>query len=322
MNNRERINAYKSLINQVLIPLIDSDYVLLDVPNHGNIGDNLIWEGELEFLRQIPHKCLYSANVHNWEEEKIKEAKIILFHGGGNWGDLYRICQEHRLYITEKYKDKRIIVFPQTVWYNDITLLRADCEVFNKHKDIHICVRDQESMMLLSEYIDVKKLFLLPDMAFFVNIDKWTGHKKESQNKILFMLRTDPEIDQISFQIDSDFDIKDWPTFSNNKYILKVHTLSSYIKAKISKRMQKSKLFSHFVNPMYGLNRRNGRERFVNCGIDFFSDYGTIYTTRLHGLILGVLMEKRMIIVDNKYNKCKNFYNTWLFEFDDIEFYR
>ena len=32
---------------------------------------------------------------------------------------------------------------------------------------------------------------------------------------------------------------------------------------------------------------------------------------RLHGLILGILMDKKVIIVDNKYNKCKNYYDTW-----------
>ena len=30
-------------------------------------------------------------------------------------------------------------------------------------------------------------------------------------------------------------------------------------------------------------------------------------------------MDKKVIIVDNKYNKCKNYYDTWLREFDNIE---
>lgn len=315
MNNCARIEAYKELIKAELLPLIDSDYVLLDVPNHGNIGDNLIWEGELEFLKNIPYECIYSANVHNWDEAKIQDAKIILFHGGGNWGDLYRECQEHRLYITEKYKDKRIIVFPQTVWYNDMSLLVPDCNVFNKHRDIHICVRDQKSMELLSGKIDKDKLHLLPDMAFFINIDKISV----DTNKVLFLLRTDTEIDKPSYEIDQEFDVKDWPTFSNNKYLSYLQTLLLYIKTKLSKRMQRVKFLSKFVDPIYGLNRRGGRERYVAKGIRFFSNYDTIYTTRLHGLILGVLMGKKMIIVDNKYNKCKNFYDTWLHDFSDIE---
>lgn len=69
---------------------------------------------------------------------------------------------------------------------------------------------------------------------------------------------------------------------------------------------------------MYGLNKRNNRQKYIRKGIDFFSQYDTVYTTRLHGLILGIIMGLKIVIVDNKYNKCLNFYNTWLTEFDDI----
>ena len=73
------------------------------------------------------------------------------------------------------------------------------------------------------------------------------------------------------------------------------------------------------MSPIYGLNRKNNRVRYIYKGINFFSNYEIIYTTRLHGLILGILMDKKVIIVDNKYNKCKNYYDTWLREFDNIE---
>jgi len=53
MSNRDKILSYRDLIKKKLIPLINADYVLLDVPNHRNIGDNLIWEGELRFLENI-----------------------------------------------------------------------------------------------------------------------------------------------------------------------------------------------------------------------------------------------------------------------------
>ena len=318
MSNRDKILSYRDLIKKKLIPLINADYVLLDVPNHPNIGDNLIWEGELRFLEHIHYKCIYSANVHNWDENKIKDAKIILFHGGGNWGDLYRECQEHRLYIAEKFKDKRIIIFPQTVWYNNKSILPIDCKIFNNHADIHICLRDQMSMDILSNYVDAKKLYLLPDMAFFVDVEAMPMRKVRN-DCILFMLRTDSEIDDITFKLESDFDVKDWPTFSNNKYILLLYSYFEYFKVVVSKRLQKCKFLNVFVSPIYGLNRKNNRERYIYKGINFFSNYEIIYTTRLHGLILGILMDKKVIIVDNKYNKCKNYYDTWLREFDNIE---
>ena len=58
--NKDRINKLKLLIEKELTPLIDGDYALIDVPNYRNIGDNLIWKGELDFLNTIPFKNLYS----------------------------------------------------------------------------------------------------------------------------------------------------------------------------------------------------------------------------------------------------------------------
>lgn len=313
IKNQDRIRSFRHLINETLFSLINGNYVLLDVPNHGNIGDNLIWQGEVNFLKDIKFKCLYSANVLNWEESRIKDADVVLFHGGGNWGDLYRVCQDHRLYVISKYKDKRIIVFPQTAWYNDESLLSTDCRIVNEHPNIVVCLRDRNSYDLLSKYIDKDKLRLIPDMAFFVDIKQ----NKAQTNRSLFLNRTDREnLDNLS--IPEGFEVSDWPTYPNSKFFYRIWYFTFFIKNRLSPKLQKCKLTSWLVDSEYGLNRRKGRERYVRKGIKFFSKYDEIYTTRLHGLILGVLMDKDIFIVDNRYNKCRNFYETWLKDFDKV----
>lgn len=313
--NHNKIESLRKAITTSLIPLIDTDYALLDVPNHGNIGDNLIWEGEVLFLQKyVNHQCRYEANLLNWEEDKIRDVKTILFHGGGNWGDLYRMCQDHRLYVINKYHDKRIIVFPQTVWYKNNTLLKQDCSVINSHPCITVCVRDRASFDILSEYIEPKKLLLLPDMAFFNEIEAPDG----VSGTVLFLNRTDTEKKELAI-IPPNAYVSDWPSYFNNKYLYYIWHLVFEFKNKLSVKLQECKLTAFIVDPAYGLNLRGGRQRYVRKGIKFFSKYETIYTTRLHGLILGVLMNKKMVIVDNKYNKCKNFYTTWLKDFKNIE---
>lgn len=315
--NKDKIQGFQNLIKKTLIPYIDDDYVLLDVPNHYNIGDNLIWEGEVNFLKQnIPHKCIYEANVVNWEETHIVDSKIILFHGGGNWGDLYRECQDMRNYVVSKYLDKRIIIFPQTVWYNNNSLLENDCRIYENHPDVVICVRDQPSYDTLSAYISKDKLRLLPDMAFFVNVPM-----SKSGNKQLYMLRTDSEIDSSKVHLIAGCEIKDWPSFSNQKILESINVHWMKYKNKLSKSLQKYSLTKWLVSPAYGINYRNNRSRYIHKGFRFFEPYSTIYTTRLHGLILGILMDKHMVIIDNKYNKCSNFYDTWLRDFENISIY-
>ncbi len=309
------IERFRNMIKENLVPLINDDYALLDIPNHCNIGDNLIWEGEINFLNKyIPYKCKYTANVFNWDEDKIVDINMILLHGGGNWGDLYRVSQDLRLYLAKKYKNKRILVFPQTVWYNNTELLKNDCEIFNNHPDIFICLRDKLSYDILSRNVSVEKLLLLPDMAFFVEIPL----SLRKGNKKLYMQRTDPEVGEKRLIFPFDIEVKDWPTYSNNRIVYFIKNWIDYKSSFISVRLQKCKLTSWMVSPVYGLNRRNNRERYVKMAFRFFEKYDVIYTTRLHGLILGVLMEKVVHIVDNKYNKCKNFYDTWLKECNNI----
>lgn len=314
--NNEKIQNLRRIISEALTPLIVGDYVLLDVPNHCNIGDNLIWEGELQYLKQqIPYKCLYSANVENWEESKIKDADIILFHGGVNWGDLYRKCQDLRNYIANKYKNKRIIIFPQTVWYNDNSLLKEDCEIFENHPDIYICVRDRNSYEKLSKYLGENKLLLLPDMAFFIDVP----FQCTKGSKVLYMQRTDSEVSNRDILITQNYDIRDWPTYSNNKCIYRIKSKWATIVIMLSRQLQKCPILHCCVDSEYGIYNKKNRMHYINVGVQLFSQYHTIYTTRLHGLILGLIMGKKVIIVDNKYNKCLDFYNTWLKDFIDVD---
>ena len=175
-------------------------------------------------------------------------------------------------------------------------------------------MRDKASYDILSQHISKEKLLLLPDMAFYLDI------KPEiSGCKTLYMQRRDFELDPSKLIHISNCDIKDWPTFSNNRYINSFRLKWMEVKRFLSLKFQNNKILSKFVDSAYGLNRRDARSYYVNLGIKFFSKYNKIYTTRLHGLILGVLMGKKMVIVDNKYNKCMNFYKTWLKDFDNIE---
>lgn len=66
MNFPEKIGQLRQIISDTLTPLITRDYLLLDVPYHGNIGDTLIWQGETDFLNTLPYKCkgVYLSLIH------------------------------------------------------------------------------------------------------------------------------------------------------------------------------------------------------------------------------------------------------------------
>ena len=66
MNFNDKITQLRQEIDRQLRPLITNDYVLLNLPYHGNIGDTLIWQGEIDYLSTFPYKCLGAHSENSW----------------------------------------------------------------------------------------------------------------------------------------------------------------------------------------------------------------------------------------------------------------
>ncbi|WP_010522379.1 polysaccharide pyruvyl transferase family protein [Aquimarina agarivorans] len=321
--NLEKAKKLGQLIKDTLIPLVNNDYVLLDVPNHRNTGDNLIWEGELAFFKEISFKKIYGANHSCYDKEKIPKDSVIFLHGGGNFGDLYMSSQNLKLDIVKSFKKNRIIVFPQTVFYNKNENLLNDMKVFSSHPNLYMCVRDTVSYNLLKPFFGEDKLLLLPDMAFCLDFSDKVD--KTNKGQILYIKRTDAEL-QSKFNMEKLFKefkdnkvvISDWTSYSNNKFLNRLLLYKDEFLLRLSKVFLKSKLLSLFVDDEFGLNSKKNRKYFVDEGVKFINSYDLIITTRLHGLILSILLDKKIFLLDNSYGKNSNFFKTWLLDFEDI----
>ena len=82
------IEPCQNLLRKNLRELVQNDYILLDLPYFANVGDVLIWQSALDLLAELPFKCLYSSSIESYRKPKIGENVVILFMGGGNFGDL------------------------------------------------------------------------------------------------------------------------------------------------------------------------------------------------------------------------------------------
>lgn len=136
MKYGETINVLRENIKSTLTPLINNDYILLDLPYYSNIGDTLIWEGTKEYLETLPYKCLYYASKDSFVYRKLPKNVVILLQGGGNFGDLYRLHSEFRKKIIELYPDNKVIILPQTAFYEDRQKLIIDAEFYSQHKTL------------------------------------------------------------------------------------------------------------------------------------------------------------------------------------------
>lgn len=319
--NKEGIDKLRNIIYSTLDPLITGNYCLLDIPDHVNIGDSLIWAGELAYLERLPYVMEYTANLYLCEEDKINPETIILLHGGGNFGDVWRHGQEFRNNIITKFPNNKIIVFPQTVYYENENILLEDAQIFNAHKNLYICARDQQSYDILTSKFYNNQILLLPDMAFCLDLDKYITNA--TTNKSLLFKRTDKELNKNNDsgilnsmkQTKKEIDVLDWPTFKTNKLDLFVDDKLYSIERRLAYLFLKLPVFNKLVDSRYALWGKNNLEKYLKIGIDFINEYDEVYTTRLHGYILSILLNKKVHMMDNSYGKNSRTYNTWMKDF-------
>ena len=311
MTLQQKIKELKSKIVNELSPLINNDYLLLDLPYYSNIGDSLIWEGEEAFLNTLDYRCLYRASADTYIEQQITPETIILLQGGGNFGDIYKKHQNFRKEIIHRYPENKIIIFPVSVNYSDQNNIYIDVDVFSKHKDLTICTRDKNSYNILSDNFD-NNILLLPDMAFCINPADLLKNATYSSAKTLLLKRDDKELaldyDYKKYIIQKEeVDILDWPSKQKNNWKHKI------INRPIHPRTPFKSFSNSYAHHIY-------KPYLLKIGVKFLSNYNYIYTTRLHGAILSVLLDKPFTFFDNSYGKNIGFYEAWLSDVEGIKF--
>lgn len=282
------------IIRKTLTPLIKGDYIFLDLPYHGNIGDTLIWKGTESFLRELPGKCLGQHSKDTFDFRSLPQDCTILLFGGGNLGDIWREHQEFRLEVMRIYPDNSIIVLPQTVFYENKELLLADVEKMNKHEHLTICARDKSSAKILEDNNFKGKLLTVPDMAFCINPEKMKAEIEPADKDTLILMRKDKEIQLVDFEEYQNASFEDWPEIKESGaqawHHLMTHT--------------SEESDDYFVNEYFPQR--------IDSGIKFVSSYKEVYSTRLHVAILRLLLDMPVVMLDNSYGKNKSFYESWL----------
>lgn len=313
LSNLEVISVLKECIINTLKPLVSNKCILLDAPYYHNIGDVLIWAGEKALIEELGSQCIYTASYDTCKYPRIDKDVTILFQGGGNIGDLYHEHAEFLLKVIEKYPNNRIIVCSQSVYYQDHDLEEKDFQKIAGHKDLYFCGRDKVTAELLKKYIGDRAL-CLPDMAFCIPPSKLNVYKKKVSKDSLYIDRIDCEKANIS--INTTGEKHDWPVF---EFSFRRSTFINKILSKLSK--SRLPIVGPLINVLWD---KYAQSIFFNAmikeGVEFISSYRYIETTRLHGCILAILLDKEINFIDNSYGKNKRFYEAWLTDLNTLTF--
>ena len=141
-----------------------NDVIFVDYPIYHNVGDLLIMLGTLEFFKNNKINVRLHLSASNLNLSKVVSSKTtIICQGGGNFGDLYHTHQNVRELLVRSFPNNKIIILPQTAFFNSMENQKKSQELFNQHNDIVMFARDEKTHEIFKQFSE--KAYLMPDMA-------------------------------------------------------------------------------------------------------------------------------------------------------------
>ena len=344
MNDLSTLENIRKTLHQSLSRLSAlTECALLDYPKHYNLGDQLIWLGTIFYLNNVINiKINYASSLDDFSHtkliEKVGKAPII-FHGGGNLGDLWPRSQRFREKIISEYHDRPIFILPQTLYFQNKENLRKTALIFNQHPNLTLFLRDNYSYDLAGQHFVNCHLAKAPDLAFeMVNLPKLSIPVKKN-NSILYLYRKDKEknsaFDPSKLDI-PNLVVEDWISYQwmtiLPKNWLYIPGLVKLIREGWQRGLsvpdewvsrQKWDNFHPYVSVFNALDNPSIHRKswsMMHSGIYQLSKYRLVITNRLHVHILCSLLNIPHVFVSGAYYKNETFYNSWTYQLPFVRF--
>lgn len=188
--------------------------------------------------------------------------------------------------MVENFTHNKIFIFPQTIYYANTRegreLMENSARLYMGHPHLVITLREQESYKLAKDSMRIpeEKLFLSPDMAFYLQNQKKPDNQGEG---ILFCIRQDKE------------------SLINSDHLEKV----------VAKLKDKYEITFTDTQVPRAVSLKNER-RELNEKLKEFAQAKVVVTDKLHGIIMAILSGTPVIILDSKTHKVCNVWQSWL----------
>jgi pyruvyl transferase EpsO len=320
----DRLKQRLRRIAEVLPPA--RPVIYLDYPVHDNVGDLLIHQGADAFLDDYGYTVLGRFSIHDFCHTHRASEPLVVFkpsirdldslieryecslalHGGGNLGDLWPHFQMFREMLIARYSDTPIVILPQSVHFANAMERARAARIFGGHRRLFTFVRDVESLTFIRDNCGGAGE-VMPDMAHQLwgrpTFARTTAAKASGT---LIQRRRDKERRSETAVEPATFD---WEDLKGDGETLILRALRKW--QTIDNPLR------HWV-PNYRL-WRVFRDRLVRRAIDHFRPYEQIDTDRLHGLILGALMSKKVRYGEGTYGKLHRYAQRWLDQSNLIE---
>jgi pyruvyl transferase EpsO len=279
--------------------------VLYDYPLHLNVGDLLIQKGTEQFFAE--------NKIHIWKRYSVYDMPasirgmddevVILCHGGGNLGDLYPLFQNGRDRVLELYPRNPILMLPQTVHFESQDRMQQSMERLRAHANCHIFARDEHSLEILQR-AGVHRSSAMPDMAHYLWGSLLANESVGFEAQPLRLVRRDKESKAFAAMQGEDGaePACDWTNIVGRQTSRYARLTIYAIRKQCELGLRTQKYWQW--RPM--------QDRAIGDGVRFFSIYKNVYTNRLHAMLLGLLLERKVCAFDNSYGKLSSYREMWM----------
>jgi pyruvyl transferase EpsO len=303
-----------------------TEIAVLDAPNQRNVGDSLIWEGELTYLRSLGLKIAYVSDLRGYDAEDVRKhlspGAVILLHGGGNFGDLWLGHQQLRERIVDELNDFRIVQLPQSILFRDEALAARANEVLSRHPDFRLLIRDSLSMQRAAAQLPALTAQFCPDMA--LGFEPMGSQSSKKSLDILIIARDDHEAASGLSGIDATalspltIEVTDWwkhaeepARWRRARSVARLHSL-------LIRARRKARRVTRLPLPMPHVRQKRLRQAIevinrtnVEYAMLLYSRANGLVVDRLHAHVLAALLGIEHVILDNNYRKLGAVYDDY-----------
>jgi exopolysaccharide biosynthesis predicted pyruvyltransferase EpsI len=147
---------------------------LVHYPSHSNVGDHLIWLGEVQVLDRLGRlPVAYASDQGSFSGREMGRrigSGPVLMHGGGYLGDLWQRPLTFIERIVAEFRERPVVLLPQTIHYRSESRLQRTAAIFAAHPRLTVFVRDHRSLELARRHFPRCQLVLSPDMALALEL--------------------------------------------------------------------------------------------------------------------------------------------------------
>ena len=233
-------------------------------------------------------KLIYKHILKN-----VSQDAVILITGGGSIGSQWLLEEHFIRQIIKDYKQHKIIVFPQTIYYKNDEIgdkeKQESQKVYAEAKKLYLCIREKESYEISKKLHPNTHILLMPDIVLY--LDGNNKNEEKRKDEVLICIRSDAE--------------------SNLKIETKIEI------EKISRSFCKKLKYTDTVEKRN--IRKNERKIELINKLKEFSEAKLVITDRLHGMIFALITGTPCVVFSNYNHKVKGVYE-WIKDYEYIQY--